>query len=120
MTPTQPTPLMLAIAQMEGFNKKGTIAQVNNNPGNLRAGRRSPKNDARGYAVYKTVDDGWADLAELLAWYAHKHFTLFGMMEKYAPSADKNDPQAYARFIANRINCAIDTPVSTLLGGAPV
>lgn len=110
-----PTPLMLAIAQMEGFNKPGTISQVNKNPGNLRAGKRAKSKDSRGYAVYSAVDDGWADLADLLAWYGRKHFTLAGMIEKYAPSADKNDPHGYAKFIAKRINCALDTPVSTLL-----
>lgn len=112
-----PTPLMLAIAEMEGFNKPNTISQMNKNPGNLRAGKRSKSKDTRGYAIYTTVEDGWADLADLLAYYGRKHFTLLGMMEKYAPSADKNNPKAYARFIAKRCNCGLDAPVSTLLGG---
>lgn len=112
------TPLMDSIATMEGFHKSATLSQVNKNPGNLRAGKRATGHDQRGYAIYATVDDGWQDLADLLAWYASKHYTLLGMMERYAPSADSNDPNAYAKFIAKRINCALDTPVSTLLGGS--
>lgn len=113
-----PTPLMNAIATMEGFfAKKKTLAQINNNPGNLRAGKRAVSKDANGYARYTTVEDGWADLSDLIGWYARRHFTLFGMMERYAPSADKNDPDAYARFICQRVKCQMDTPVEQLLKG---
>lgn len=108
-------PLMQAIAQMEGFNKAGTISAVNKNPGNLRAGKRAIAKDSRGYAVYHTVEDGWADLSDLLAYYGRHGFTLLAMMEKYAPTADKNNPNAYAQFIAKRLNCGLDTLVAKLL-----
>lgn len=111
-----PTPLMQGIAAMEGFYKPGTLSQVNNNPGNLRAGKRATGHDQRNYAVYRDPDDGWADLADLLAWYGEKGYTLASMMQKYAPSADSNNPDAYAKFLTQRCNCSLDTPVSKLLG----
>lgn len=40
--------------------------------------------------------------------------TLSEAMHVYAPSADKNDPDQYAKFIANRLGVTPDTPISQI------
>lgn len=59
------------------------------------------------------------DLSELLSYYAKHGYTLAAMMQKYAPSADHNNPDAYAKFLAEKCGCQIDTPVSQLMGATP-
>ena len=57
--------LMNAIARMEGFfNTGNTVAKRNNNPGNLMyAGQRGAiGKDSSGFAIFGSIEDGWAAL----------------------------------------------------------
>ena len=48
-----------AIANFEGFNVSGSVAQRNNNPGNLMyAGQAGASQGANGFAVFDSVGDG--------------------------------------------------------------
>jgi hypothetical protein len=81
----------------------------NNNPGNIRhhnaKGKVYPvverwggEDDGENYARFKSVPDGCAALADLLA-SAYKDLTVAQMITKYAPSGDKNDPEKYTRVV---------------------
>src|SRR4051794_39653115 len=80
--------LAAAIAQMEGFNKTGSLAQRNNNPGNLRAGPSAVGKDANGLAVFATAADGWHDLYHQIDLDAQRGLTLAGFIGKYAPPSE--------------------------------
>jgi hypothetical protein len=61
--------------------------------------------DGENYARFKSVPQGCAALADLLA-SAYKDFTVAQMISKYAPSGDKNDPGNYIKVVCGwaRIN----------------
>jgi hypothetical protein len=115
--------LAQAIAQMEGYNKAGSIAQRNNNPGNLRSGQ-GQVGTSGGYAVFATPEDGFAALNHQIELNASRGLTLNeffagkpGVYGGYAPSADSNDPVNYAAFVANRLGADPNVPISSLLAG---
>lgn len=102
-----------AIGQMEGFNRPGTIAARHHNPGNLRGwpGVQS----AGGYAEFPDDASGWAALYTLVQRNIDRGLTMYeffagqrddsgavipGGYPGYAPSADQNNPRAYAEFVA--------------------
>lgn len=68
-----------AIACQEGYYKKGTIAQRNNNPGNLKKSGYPVKN---GHSYFETPMQGWMELHKLL--YKYNHLTLEQMNSWYA------------------------------------
>jgi hypothetical protein len=137
--------LSRAIAENEGFfvteaqakaRKIGfpTRAQINANPGNLRAwrakGRPYPMNggyvDFVGWASHhfpgvsreemsrRALDEGWRILRVLAGQYIDGHYTgrkpptVEEMFRTYAPASDGNDPAGYARFVAGRLGVRPD------------
>ncbi len=44
----------------------------------------------------------------------YPEMTLVQFYERYAPSADNNDPLAYAQFVAQKIGVTVDTPIKNL------
>lgn len=94
-----------AIATMEGFYKSGTLAQKNNNPGNLRSWAGTETSG--GYARFKRPEDGWRALRiqternlfirrlTILEFFQGKR----GVYPGYAPKADNNNPEGYAEFV---------------------
>ena len=48
------------VAQMEGFHIPGSLAERNNNPGNLRMWGRNPMSG--GFAMFPNVEEGWRAL----------------------------------------------------------
>lgn len=111
------TALMQAIATMEGFFSLGTLASKNNNPGNLRFNNQAGAigQDANGFAIFATVQDGWNALSNLLQWYGRQGFSLAGMMAKYAPAGDgANDPNAYANYLGSQLGISTSTPVAQI------
>lgn len=115
-----------AIATMEGYFKPNSLAARNNNPGNLRSWGSAPV--VSGYASFQTAEQGWAALRAQIQRNIDRGLTLRefftgkpGVYAGYAPSADKNNPEAYARFVADRLGVDVDTPLSQIFtagGGA--
>lgn len=122
------------IMTFEGWRKPetnyhGSTSWRNRNPGNLRDGQRKVKLDDRGYAIYKSLSDGWMDLLHDLAvklsgQSSHNltgQSTLHELFNVYAPALDQNDPTQYSRMIAlwlSRIyNCQVtpETKLSDIL-----
>jgi hypothetical protein len=117
------SPLVLAIAQAivqkEGFNTPGTIAQRQNNPGNLRSWGSNPI--VSGYAKFATVQDGWNALYSQIQTNIGRNLTLNeffagkpGVYAGYSPSADNNQPVAYAAFVGSQVGIPVDTPLSQI------
>jgi len=105
-----------AIAQMEGYNTAGTLAQRNNNPGNLQSGA-GQIGSSGGFAVFATPDDGFAALNNQIQLNASRGLTLNqffaglpGVYPGYAPSADSNNPAQYASFVASQTGIDPNTP----------
>jgi len=113
--------LAQAIATFEGYFKPGTVAARNNNPGNLRAGPRAIGKDERGYAIYATPEDGWADLKRQIELNISRGLSLReffagkpGVYPGYAPAADQNQPERYAAFVSERVGIPMDVPLVSL------
>ena len=133
--PPQPTITVLqfckAIEWYEGYfppgenpeHPNGTLAWRNRNPGNLRyAGQaRAIGQDKNGFAVFKTYQDGFGTLVEMVnraikgksAVYSPT-MTFTQYFNKYAPSADNNDPDRYAREVAKRLGVPPETRINEL------
>ena len=118
--------LAIAIATFEGFFIPNSRAQRNMNPGNLRAGPRAIGKDDAGYAIYPSMDAGWADLRRQIERNIGRGVTLLefftgkpGVYAGYAPAADQNHPLNYARFVADKTGLALDTPLDQQATGPP-
>lgn len=119
------------IATFEGFfltkkqsqntgAKFPTLAQKNNNPGNIRNWGKSKI--VGGYAVFDTPEAGWTALKTQIGKNIDRGLTLnefFGGKKNvypgYAPEADKNHPINYAKFVAKGIPCDTDVVLNTLV-----
>lgn len=106
----------------------GHAAWRNNNMGNLvwtpsdqRAigsggpQRDGTKNSRLGrFAAYATAEDGRAALKALLTGPNYINRTIKQAMYKYAPQKDGNNPEKYAKLIADALNRPVDTLISSL------
>ena len=108
-----------AIATMEGFFRPGTIAQRQNNPGNLRTWGTRPV--VNGYAVFESPEAGWAALRRQVELNINRGLSLQeffggkpGVYGGYAPAADSNDPHHYANFVAGRVGVDSTTPLNQM------
>ena len=116
--------IVAAIAQQEGFNTTGTVANRNNNPGNLIASPWTQSQpgyagqDASGFAIFATPQDGQNALAALVQNYASKGDSISQMMAAWAPASQAgNDPTLYAQNVANAAGVSPDTPVADAISG---
>ncbi len=108
--------LKQALATFEGYFKVGSVAQRNNNPGNLRyAGQAGAIPDANNYAVFQTPEAGWAALQRQLMLYASRDMTISGMMQIYAPPSDNNPTKEYTAYIASQLGVPDTTKVADLV-----
>lgn len=103
----------LAIRDYEG--KPGDLNYRNNNPGNIRG--RDGK-----FLKFKTMEEGFeylkayvkrASVGEHRAY--KKGCTIAEFFKVYAPSSDNNNPDAYAKWVAKRINETVNTRVVDIL-----
>lgn len=122
-----------AIATMEGFYTSGSIAQRNNNPGNLTASPYATGN-ADGYSVFPDAATGMEALEYQLELYANRGLTLDQVFNGipagqnsaypngfpgYAPSGTTsmttgNDPGSYLSYVLGQLDVGADTSLSAL------
>lgn len=85
-------------------NSGSTLADRNNNPGNLRPVGGS------GFASHNSPLEGWMAMARQIRLYFtgksaaagfQKLQSIWDIVHKYAPAGDNNDPEAYSNFVAN-------------------
>lgn len=86
------TSIATAIGNFEGVNVANSLAQRNNNPGNLKYAGQSGAigQDANGFAIFDTQSDGQAALLSQLNLYAGRGLTLSQALNIYAPSSENN------------------------------
>lgn len=131
-----------AISKMEGYTILSSVARKNNNPGNLRTWSGVPS--VNGFAKFKRAEDGWKalyqqiennifgrgrndsfparakeglTLREFFAGQRDQHnMVINGGYPGYAPAADNNHPEHYAKFIAEQAKIeSIDVKLKTLI-----
>lgn len=112
--------ISLAIARMEGFYKAGSLAQKNNNPGNLRSWGDRPV--VKGYAKFPSVEDGFAALRRQIELLIGRGLTMYeffggkrGVYPGYAPSGDGNKPKEYAEFVARQVGVDPNVPLRDVI-----
>lgn len=100
--------------------KGGSLAWRNNNPGNIRAGSFADAHGAYagkasgGFAVFASQQQGFDAIVALLKTATYSNKTIAKAISTYAPSADSNDPVAYAANIEKWTGMKADTVMSTL------
>ena len=100
--------------------KGGSLAWRNNNPGNIRNGSFADGQGAyagkssSGFAVFPTAQQGFDAIVALLKTPTYSGKTIAKAISTYAPSADSNDPVAYAKHIEQWTGLQADTVMSTL------
>lgn len=103
---------------------RGSLSFINKNPGNVKwvqGQRLSIGKDSRGFAIFKTYEDGFAFLEAMVgnvvrgggALY-QPSMTFLQYFSKYAPSSDGNYPEIYAKFVADRCGVPITTTIGEL------
>lgn len=96
----------------------------NKNPGNLRDTGIKWKGltgaDSNGYAIFDTIDNGLRAMAiDVIGDIAKRGKNkLEPLFMEYAPSADNNDPAAYARAVAAYTGISLDSPINYRRDGA--
>lgn len=112
-----------AIQQHEGWYV-GSRSYRNNNPGNIKYVGQALAigKDSAGFCIFKSYADGRKCLTDMLVRAAtpppegyYPEMTLRQFFAKYAPSSDNNDPDAYAKFVAQKTGVTVDTPISQLI-----
>lgn len=113
-----------AIMAFEGWHVSSTSYR-NRNPGNLRNSKFQTGTDAKGYAIFDSLAQGYQALMfdltmKVRGHSAHKltpDSTLQNLFDIYAPRADANNPGAYALFVCAWLCKAVGrefTPASKL------
>jgi len=106
------------IAKVEGWSISGSLAQRNNNPGNLRyVGQAGAVPGDGGFAYFSSPEDGWAALNRQIELDASRGLDLSSFMQKYAPSQDGNDPTSYAAMLANGLGVSPFAKLSDIISG---
>lgn len=112
------------IQQVEGYYP-GSLAYINNNPGNLVLAGQSGATQGQGqaapglpFAQFPSYQDGLNALYRQINIYASMGLTIAQMMQKYAPGDDPvNDPTAYSLTIANALGVTPDTLLTDIQYG---
>ena len=111
--------IAIAISAMEGFPKKGSRANRQNNPGNLRSWGKTPI--VEGFANFPTAAEGWSALRRQIWRNVDRGLTLYeffggkpNVYAGYAPDADGNRSRQYAEFVAKRAGIPVNVPLNKL------
>jgi len=104
----------LAIQQYEGWYP-GSTAYRNNNPGNIRS-------VAGGFLVFKTYNEGFAYLKDYVTRACtgkHKAYqptySITQFFQTYSPTADSNNPEKYAQWVADKLKLPVTTQIKNLV-----
>jgi hypothetical protein len=113
-----------AIAAFEGYNTQGTIAQRQNNPGNLVAGTFASTYGGTGspgqIATFPTAAQGAAAEDALIQNYAEQGYSIQDLINTWAPAtAPGNTPQSTQNYINFVANAAGVSPTTSLEALAP-
>jgi hypothetical protein len=99
----------------------GSVSWICRNPGNIRdgdkygayKGKKFQTKSVGAFAIFP--DEQTAMRAIVSAIKGFGRMTIAAAMEKYAPKKDgHNDPEKYARILAERLRVSVDTPCNTL------
>lgn len=96
-----------------------SLAQKNNNPGNLRfAGQRGAVVGAGGFAKFETIEDGFAALGRQINLDASRGLDLGQFINKYAPKVE-NDTDSYLANVMRWLGLSSpNIKLSSIIGGA--
>lgn len=101
----------------------GSRSYRNNNPGNLKfVGQAGARKEVGGsFCVFDSYQAGWDALINMItnAVYGKSQvyrptMTVLQFFQKYAPSADSNNPEKYAAFVAARVGFSINSELEEL------
>lgn len=102
-----------SIAQMEGANVTGSLAQRNNNPGNLRyVGQTGATQGQGGFAAFATPEAGQQALIDQVNLDASRGLTLAQFLAKFAPPSE-NDTTNYIQFVSSQTGIDPNEPLAT-------
>lgn len=109
-----------AIRDFEG--KPGDLNYRNNNPGNFRCSpvgylaKYGNVQCVNGFAKFPTYELGWLYLQNWVHLTAQLHpkWTIRDFFYHYAPPADDNPTEAYAKSVASRCGVSVDTTLAAL------
>ena len=109
------------IQTQEGYYP-GSLAYINNNPGNLiYASQSGATQGSGGFAKFPDYSTGYQALLNQIQLYASRGMTIQDMMNVYAPAGQgSNDPTAYAATVAASLGVSPDTPLTDLRNMQPV
>ena len=97
--------------------KRPTLADRNNNPGNLRfAGQKGAILGDKGFARFPTPQDGFNALKRQILLDAKRGLLAGQFIHKYAPP-NENNTNGYLRFFCHHLNCFPDTPLKVIIAG---
>ena len=106
--------LMNAIANMEGFNVSGSIANRFNNPGNMRYSplQSGSQVTASGtFATFASPSEGWAALQSYIE--SNAGLSLRDFIYKYAPP-NENNTGNYLDYVASSLGVSADNTISDI------
>lgn len=90
----------ITTGQSDAAGDKRTLADRNNNPGNIRPASGS------GFRVFESASKGWDAMKNQLLRYfegkttGKKLETIIDIVKTWAPASDKNDPDRYAKDVS--------------------
>ena len=95
--------LAKAIARFEGANVKGSLAQRNLNPGNLKFHNQPGSvQGEKGFAKFKSIEEGYSALNRQIAKDTGRGMTLKQFTYKYAPPSE-NKTENYYKFLRKNV-----------------
>lgn len=107
-----------AIGRMEGVLVPHSRPARNNNPGDIEWGQFAKLHGATGgdprFAIFPTMEMGYACLAALLKTPHYANLTLEQAINKYAPPVENNVTN-YVNLICEWIGCEPTTLINTLV-----
>ena len=115
--------MCMAIRSREGW-KPGSTSYRNNNPGNLKFVSQpgTTGKDTRGFAIFKDYESGINALRNQILLVARgnskvypKTCTIIQFFAIYAPSSDNNDPESYAKEVADKMGVPVTWELSNLI-----
>jgi len=93
---------------------KTTLADRNNNPGNLRyANQKDASQGVGGFAKFETSEKGSEALKNQIKLDSSRGHTLGSFIEKYAPPSE-NDTPAYVSFMEKEVGANANKPLSAI------